>query len=249
MNLEDFFADYADVAIAFSGGVDSAFLLYEAKKYARCVKAYYVKSQFQPQFEYDDALKFVSEIGADIEVIPANVLEVEDVVCNPSNRCYYCKRVIMSSILNKAREDGFQVLLDGTNASDDMNDRPGGKALEELKILSPLRLCGLTKDVIRQRSREAGLFTSDKPAYACLATRIPTGMRITEELLERTEEAEEFMMNLGFSDFRVRTRGENALIQIRGSQMELFDNNRQKIYDKLGAMYKDVLLDSKVRDE
>lgn len=249
MNLEMFFDEYAEVAIAFSGGVDSAYLLYEAHKYARRVKAYYVKSQFQPQFEHDDALRFASEIGVDIEVINANVLEVEDVVCNPSNRCYFCKRVIMSSILAKAREDGFHILLDGTNASDDMSDRPGGKALEELRILSPLRLCGLTKDVIRQCSREAGLFTSEKPAYACLATRIPTGMRITAELLDRTEEAEAFMMDLGFSDFRIRTRGENALIQIRGSQMELFDKNRQKIYDKLGKMYQEVQLDSKVRDE
>ena len=124
MELEDFFREYPKVAVAFSGGCDSAFLLYAAKKYAREVQAYYVKSLFQPRFELEDARKLAKELGVDMKEIPLDVLEDALVAGNPQNRCYYCKKYIFSTIVKAAAEDGFTILLDGTNASDEEDESP-----------------------------------------------------------------------------------------------------------------------------
>ena len=134
----------------------------------------------------------------DMTVIEADVLLYPQIVANTAERCYFCKKLIFSKILEQAARDGYGTLLDGTNASDDPGDRPGMRALKELSVLSPLRECGLTKEEIRRRSKEAGLFTWDKPAYACLSTRIQTGEPITKEKLEYTEHAENFLFSLGF---------------------------------------------------
>lgn len=249
MKLEEFFKKYPRVAIAFSGGVDSAYLVYAAAHYAEIIQAYYVKSAFQPQFELDDAIKLTTQLGVKMEVITLDVLTDGKIAENPGNRCYYCKRRIFLAIIDKARLDGFSVLLDGTNASDDVNDRPGMKALKELSILSPLRLCGLTKTEIRSLSKAADLFTWNKPAYACLATRVPTGQTITNQLLQRTERAESYLFSLGFSDFRVRTIGDTAKIQITESQLPLLMTNRESILSKLKEDYKSVCLDLEMRDE
>ena len=197
MNLSEFFTENPQVAIAFSGGVDSAYLLYAALQCGAKVRAYYVRSVFQPQFELDDGIRLAKELGADLRILEADVLTPEAVASNPPDRCYHCKKIIFEAIGEAARADGFSVLLDGTNASDEEGDRPGMRALRELSVLSPLRLCGLTKDEIRRLSREAGLFTWDKPAYACLATRIPAGERITEEKLAATEAAALRRLGLG----------------------------------------------------
>lgn len=175
MELAEFFKDHPKVALAFSGGVDSSYLLYAALQNGADVHAYYVKSAFQPQFELEDAQKLAKQVGAKLTIMQANVLANETVVANPKNRCYYCKQVIFTGIGKQAAQDGYTTLLDGTNASDDAADRPGMKALQELSVLSPLRLCGLTKTEIRKRSKAAGLFTWDKPSYACLATRFLLG--------------------------------------------------------------------------
>ncbi len=252
MELRDFFIRNPKVAVAFSGGVDSAFLLYAAKQYAGEVRAYYVRSNFQPRFEYDDAVRFAEEIDVPLSVIDLDVLGDSEICANPPERCYFCKKLIFSSIIKRVSEDGFSVLLDGTNASDDSSDRPGMRALKELNVLSPLRDCGLTKKQIRERSKLAGLFTGDKPAYACLATRIPTNCTISRERLEKTERAENFLMDLGFSDFRVRmicNEKDSAKIQVRKNQLALLIENREKILEKLKADYSSVLLDLEVRDE
>lgn len=247
MNLSEFFEENPIVAIAFSGGVDSAYLLYAAQKYAQKVKAYYVKSMFQPQFEYEDAIRLAGEIGVEMQVINVDVLENDVVAGNPVNRCYYCKKTIFSNIIAAANKDGFKVLLDGTNASDDANDRPGMRALKELKVLSPLQECGLTKKQIRDLSREAGLFTWDKPAYACLATRIPSGVEITKEMLEITEKSEKIMFDLGFSDFRIRYNNGAARIQIKEVQMPMLLEKRKVILEKLKPFYRSVELDLEAR--
>ena len=168
MDLKEFFRQHPKAAIAFSGGVDSSYLLYAALQCGADVRAYYVKGAFQPQFELDDAQRLARDIHAPMTVLRADVLRDETVTANPANRCYYCKKVVFSSIAQAALADGYTVLLDGTNASDDAGDRPGMRALQELQVLSPLRLCGLTKPEIRRLSKEARLFTWDKPAYACL---------------------------------------------------------------------------------
>ena len=256
MELKDFFKEHRQVAIAFSGGVDSSYLLYAAQKYADKVQAYYVKSAFQPAFEYEDALRLAGQLKADLFVINIDVLTDDKITSNPPDRCYYCKQCIFSKILQQAKADGFTDLLDGTNASDNSDDRPGMKALKEMNVMSPLRECGLTKGQIRELSKEAGLFTWNKPAYACLATRIPSGMQITKELLEGTEKAEAFLMSLGFKDFRVRTmEAKNssslpiAKVEISSSDLPLLVQNREQIISKLKIDYSKILLDLEMRNE
>ncbi|MDD6678895.1 MAG: ATP-dependent sacrificial sulfur transferase LarE [Firmicutes bacterium] len=249
MDLNTFFQENRRVALAFSGGVDSAYLLYAAIQSGADVKAYYAKTAFQPDFEYQDALRLAGELGANMQVLAPDPLGVEEICANPKNRCYYCKRLLFDAILRAAKADGYDLVMDGTNASDDASDRPGMAALRELEVRSPLRECGLTKNVIRRRSKEAGLFTWDKPAYACLATRIPTGDRITAEKLKTTEEAEDFLMQLGFRNFRVRLVGKTAKIQLPESQLGLLLDNRETIVEMLRKTYAGVLLDLEVRDE
>lgn len=247
MTLRDFFERYPRVAIAVSGGVDSSYLLYAAKKYAESVKGYYVKTEFQPRFEWEDAMRLARETGAEVETLSLDVLALPEVRSNPSNRCYHCKKAIFKEIARAAGNDGFSVILDGTNASDDAGDRPGMRALSELSVLSPLRECGLTKEKIRALSREAELFTWDKPAYACLATRIPTGEEISVEKLNATERAEEYLFSLDFSDFRVRSYDGNARIQVPASQLDRLITYREQVLRELSKYYKTVSLDLEVR--
>lgn len=247
MNLREFFHENPKVAIAFSGGVDSSYLLYAALKEAKEVRAYYVASEFQPEFEKEDAKRLAGELNADMKILTVSALEIPGVKENPANRCYFCKQGIFGAIWKAAKEDGFETLLDGTNASDDAGDRPGMRALLELSVRSPLRECELTKDEIRRLSKEAGLFTWDKPAYACLATRIRTGELITREKLAATEAAEEYLFSLGFRDFRVRMREGVARIQLKEDQWERIVLYREEILRELKKHYESVTIDLEVR--
>lgn len=148
--LEHFFAGRGRIALAFSGGVDSAYLLYAAKSCGCDVRPYYIKSVFQPEFEYNDARRFCEQIGIEMTVLDVDILCVPNVRENPSNRCYYCKTALFTRIIQQAKADGCEIVIDGTNASDDAGDRPGMRALHELQVLSPLRECGMTKDAIRE---------------------------------------------------------------------------------------------------
>ena len=249
MTLQEFFGAHPKAALAFSGGVDSSYLLYAARQLGADVKAYYVKTAFQPEFEYRDALRLASQLGADIQVLTLDVLACPDVTVNPKNRCYFCKQHIFGSILRQAKADGYDTVLDGTNASDQVSDRPGMKALQEMKVLSPLRLTGLTKAEIRSLSHDAGLFTWDKPSYACLATRIPTGTEITGADLARTEWADDHLMSLGFRDLRVRQlSGDLALVQLPEAQMDTFLALRGEITRTLKTRYAGVILDMEARN-
>ena len=247
MELSDFFRLHPAGAVAFSGGVDSSLLVWAAARYGSDWRAYYVHSPFQPAFELADARQVAGQCGLPLTVLEVDVLQNETVAANPPDRCYYCKHSIFSVILDRARQDGCSLVIDGTNASDDAGDRPGMRALRELAVRSPLRECGLTKDEIRRLSREAGLFTWDKPAYACLATRIPTGEAITAGKLQRTERAEDFLFSLGFTDFRVRTLRDDAKLQLRPEQLPLAMEKRAEILEFLKRDYRSVLLDLEVR--
>lgn len=247
MNLDFFFTQHKSAALAFSGGVDSAYLLYKAISCGCDIHAYYVKSAFQPQFELEDAKKLAKELRAKMTIIDLDVLSDETICSNPDNRCYHCKKKIFSAIMDAAKKDGYTLLLDGTNASDEASDRPGMKALQELSVRSPLRECGLSKEEIRKLSKEAGLFTWDKPAYACLATRIPTGTKITGEKLKITELSEHCLSDLGFSDFRIRMKDGDAKIQLREEQFEKLLLYRKEILDKLEPFYDSITLDLKER--
>ena len=177
MELQDFFHEHPKAALGFSGGVDSSYLLWAARQCGADVRPYYIKTSFQPEFEFEDAKRLCREIGAELTVLELDALSDPAVAANPADRCYHCKRNLFGTLAARALADGYTLLLDGTNASDDAGDRPGMRALRELSVRSPLRECGLTKAFIRARSREAGLFTWDKPAYACLATRVPRPSR------------------------------------------------------------------------
>ena len=247
MRLEEFFKINRKAAVAFSGGVDSVYLLYAAVKAGADVKAYCVRSAFQPDFELADAEKMAERIGCELRLINVDVLSDEKVTSNPENRCYYCKQHIMGAITEAAKADGFDFICDGTNASDDTDDRPGFRALGEYGIKSPLRECGLSKAEIRKLSKEAGLPTWDKPAYACLATRIAHGETITAEKLRVTEKAEAIIRDMGFTDFRVRMRGNSALVQIREDQHVRAKEIEAEIVSALSALYDGVLIDGNPR--
>lgn len=244
MTLEGFFRGVPRAAAAFSGGTDSAFLLWAAKRYGCAVRAYYVKTAFQPAFELEDAERLAAELDVPMTVIEKDILSEPGAAENGPERCYHCKRALFTLLRERAAADGFAVLLDGTNASDDAGDRPGMRALRELEVRSPLRECGVSKEEVRRLSREAGLFTWDKPAYACLATRVPTGTAITRELLERAERAEGMLAALGFSDFRVRlTRDGGARLQVTEGQLPLAMEKREELLAALKGEFSEVLLD------
>ena len=243
MNLAEFFQTYPKVALAFSGGCDSSYLLGVAKKYGVAIKPYFVKSAFQPQFELEDALRLGQELAIDITVLTIDVLSEPQITANPPNRCYYCKQQIMNLIKTQSQADGYSVLIDGANASDDISDRPGMKAAHEIGILSPLRLCGITKNEVRQFSKELDLFTWNKPAYACLATRIPTNQPLSASLLESVEKSEHELRSLGFTDFRIRIYHDAARLQLKEAEMASALQQKEIIRQRLQPYFKIILLD------
>ena len=243
MNLAEFFQTYPKVALAFSGGCDSAYLLGVAKKYGVAIKPYFVKSAFQPQFELEDALRLGQELAIDITILTIDVLSEPQITANPPNRCYYCKQQIMHLIKTQSQADGYSVLIDGANASDDISDRPGMKAAHEIGILSPLRLCGITKNEVRQFSKELDLFTWNKPAYACLATRIPTNQPLSASLLEAVEKSEHELRSLGFTDFRIRIYHDAARLQLKEAEMASALQQKEIIRQRLQPYFKIILLD------
>ena len=247
MRLQEFFLENPRAAIGLSGGVDSTYLLYAGLQYGADIQPYFIKTAFQPAFELEDARRICAELGVELKVIGLDVLAQAQVAANPANRCYYCKRTLFSALRERAAADGYTLLLDGTNASDSADDRPGMKALNELQVRSPLRECGLTKADVRSLSRKAGLFTADKPSYACLATRIRCDEPITEEKLALVEKAENFLFSLGYSDFRVRLRDGAALLQFKAEQIERARTEEEKIFAALKPMFKSVSIDPNVR--
>lgn len=247
MTLLAFFKENPKAALGFSGGVDSSYLLYAGVQAGADIHPYYIKTAFQPQFELDDAERLCAQLGVPLTVLELDVLKNEAVTANPPDRCYHCKTALFGALSVQALADGYTLLLDGTNASDDAGDRPGMRALKELHVCSPLRECGLTKTEIRRLSREAGLFTWDKPAYACLATRIPSGDAITAEKLLATERAEAFLFSLGLTDFRVRNYRGAARLQFPEAQLNAVLAHRAEILQELKKDYPAVLLDLEVR--
>ena len=211
------------------------------------IHAYYVKSAFQPEFELEDAKRLAKELKINMTVLELDVLSDSNITGNPANRCYFCKKKIFSKIIEAAKEDGYDVIIDGNNASDDADDRPGMKAVQDLQVRSPLRECGITKSEVRKLSKEAGLFTWNKPAYAGLATRIPTGVKITAEKLHATEISEKALSDLGFTDFRIRLSGNDAKIQVREEQLDKLLIYRKEILEKLKPYYTSVTVDLEVR--
>lgn len=246
-SLKTFFENHSKLALAFSGGCDSAYLMRAAVACGINLRAYYVHSRFQPAFELADARRLAEECGCEMRIIEVDVLADERVRANPADRCYYCKQRIFSAILSAAKEDGYTAVMDGTNASDDASDRPGMRALREMQVLSPLRECGITKAQVRAYSKMANLFTWDKPAYACLATRVPGGMEIRADLLEKVERGEEALAKLGFSGFRLRLTQTGARLEITEDQFPLLVQLRKDVLSALENDFFEITLNLKPR--
>lgn len=247
MTLKDFFDLHPKCAIGFSGGVDSVFLLYSAFKYGADVKPYFVKSAFQTEKECEEASEIAKKFGFDLKILEVDVLADINIRKNDAMRCYFCKKELFTNIIKAAQLDGYDVILEGTNLSDDIEDRPGYWAIKELGVLSPLRECQITKDMIRSGLKDAGVNIWNKPSSACLATRVPCGTEITEQNLFKAKSAEEVLRNLGFTDFRVRILGQTAKIQLNEKDFVLLHDLRHEIVDGLSGWFEDILLDLKER--
>lgn len=212
---------YGKVAVAFSGGVDSSFLLAAAMKELgpENVLAVTVSSELAPRFEMQNAQWFCEEVGARQLVVEANPLADPEVRDNHEDRCYHCKKGIFGAAQQAAKAEGFDVLADGTNADDASDYRPGAKAVAELGVASPLRDAQMTKHDIRELSRQMGLSTWDDPSCACLATRIPYGTPLDAETLKRIDQAEDYLRKLDFEEVRVRAHGDLARIEVGRTQV------------------------------
>ena len=243
MTLDRFFQANPRGALAFSGGVDSAFLLWAGLQAGALLRPYFLKTAFQPRFELEDVWRLCQSLGTELTVLELDILSEPQIAANPADRCYHCKRRLFSVLRDRAAADGLPVLIDGTNASDEARDRPGMRALGKMGVRSPLRECGLTKEDIRKRSREAGLFTWDKPSYACLATRIPAGRTIIQEDLKRAEWGETLLGQLGFRDFRLRLTAGGCKLQVTEEQLPLAFDSRADILAVLSPLFSEIVLD------
>lgn len=230
--LLKFLQRYHKPALGFSGGVDSSLLLAACKKAGVNVQAITACTPVLPAFEQEDAKRIAEEWNVKQTIIPLNPLELPEFCANSSQRCYYCKRKIFTAIKNQAAKLGCDVLLDGANADDTGDYRPGMKAAEELRVVSPLLACGLTKAEVRALARRYGVSVADKPAYACLASRIAYGEPITLEKLRMVEQAEDNLRTMQLHDIRVRCHGAIARIEITQEQLPLATGQlRQAIID------------------
>lgn len=227
------------VVIAYSGGVDSTFLLsVAADVLGENVLAVTARSSTYPVREFNEASEFIKKLDVKHIVIDSEELGIEGFSQNPVNRCYYCKKELFTKVRDIAVQNGIKYVADGSNL-DDLDDyRPGLQALKELGIVSPLREAGLTKDEIRELSKEMALPTWDKPAFACLASRFPYGQEITGEKLSMIEKAEQFLLDCGFRQVRVRHHGEIARIEVaRQERSRFFD---LELMDKVHAKFTEL---------
>lgn len=223
------------VAVAFSGGVDSTFLL------KMCIDtlgsdnvlALTADCSAFPKRELDETDRLCAETGATHLSVKIDQLQIDGFVKNSPLRCYYCKKELMSRLIKTAKDRGFDTLFEGSNANDDNDYRPGMRAVKELGVLSPLKSAGLTKPEIRQLSKALGLSTYSKPSLACLATRIQYDEEITADKLRMTDEAEQVLCDLGFTQVRVRMCNNSARIEVLTDEMRLALDNAKYINDSL----------------
>lgn len=246
-SLQNMLPELGRVAIALSGGTDSSFLLrVAAEAIPGQVSALTAVSLFLPEDDLEEARKIARQTGIAHHLIPFAPLEVPCFAENPPERCYHCKKALFRVFLDKAKELGSAALMDGTNADDLKDFRPGLKALTELSVRTPLAEVNFTKAEIRALSRRLGLSSWNKPSSPCLATRFPYGQPITAKAVERVKKAERYLKVLGYNPVRVRSHGQVACIEVEAGKIGLFaeQDRSRHISDHLYALgFTQVTLD------
>jgi len=226
-------------AIAYSGGVDSTFLVKVAHEVlGDKMIAVTATSSTYPERELKEAIKYAKDMGVKHLIISSEELNIEGFASNPTNRCYYCKKELFTKINAIANENGAQYVFDGSNIDDDGDYRPGMQAARELEVISPLKEAKLTKDDIRELSKDLGLPTWNKPAFACLSSRFPYGNEITAPKLKMGDEAEQFLLDMGIRQVRVRHHGEIARIEVAPEErVQFFD---VEVMNRIGERFKEI---------
>jgi len=223
--LQRIIKESAPMAVAYSGGVDSTLLLKVAHDILKDqVTAFTAQSSIHPAREFQETVEFVRSAGIRHIIIQSKELENKAFTDNPPDRCYLCKYALFSRIKKEALRRHIQNIAEGSNIDDQNDYRPGMRAIQELGIISPLQDAGLHKDDIRKLSKKMGLLTWDKPAFACLASRFPYGVKITRERLAMVEKAEQYLLDLGFKNVRVRYHGDTARIEVAETERRKFFN-------------------------
>ncbi len=253
--LKAYLLSLESIAVAFSSGVDSAFLLYACKdafsENKDSVIAVTSAINSFPERDLNESQEFCSNYGVNQKIITIDELLIEGFTSNPPDRCYICKKALFSTMKDWALSNGFKAVVEGSNLDDDSDYRPGHRAIKELEIISPLRKIGFTKNDIRMLSKHFDIPTWNKPSFACLSSRIPYGEVITREKLKMVEEGEQFLMDLGFSQFRVRAYekdGLQAKIEVLLNEIDRFKDEVlfSKVETKLKALgFNEVIVDPK----
>jgi uncharacterized protein len=242
-SLRQLIKQLESVAVAYSGGVDSTFLLKVAHEVlSDNVIAVTARSSTYPEREFREAADFVQKAGIRHVVIKSEELDIEGFADNPTNRCYFCKRELLSKVIAVAQSNNIRHVVEGSNIDDLGDYRPGRQAIRELGVGSPLTQAGLGKEEIRILSKKMDLPTWQKPAFACLASRFPYGQKITRDKLQVVDQAEQFLLDLGFRQVRVRHHDSIARIEVSAAERGKFFNMdmMDRIYEKfrqLGFMY------------
>lgn len=237
--LKDIIIKRGSAAVAFSGGVDSTFLIKVAHEVlGDKLIAVTATSSTYPKRELKEAIKYAEDIGVKHIIISSEELEIEGFASNPKNRCYYCKKELFTKIKEVAIANNVQYVFDGSNLDDTGDYRPGMQAAKELEVVSPIKDALLTKDDIRELSKKLGLSTWNKPSFACLSSRFPYGNQITLSKLNMVDKAEQFLLDMGIKQVRVRHHGDIARIEVSPEERKQFFSI--DIMDKIGKQFKKI---------